>query len=607
MERAVVSLASAKQQHLLDRLLDSRLIEALPLAAYAFDTSGRIRGFNRRARELWGRAPNIGDDVELFWGSFKLHMSGEPLADGETPMAYVLRTGMPLRDKEASVERPDRTRVVCVMHIDPVRDYDGALIGAINFVQDINKPRDAESKLRRKANRFQEILQALPAALYTTDARGRITFYNEAAAALWDQRPELGKSEWCGSWRLYWPDGRPMRHDECPMAVALKEGRPIRGAEAEAERPDGTRVPFVAYPTPLRDETGALTGAVNMLIDIRERRRAEQVGQLLASIIESSDDAILSKTLDGMIITWNRGAERLFGYTAEEVVGKSVTILIPQNRHDEEPKILERIARGERIEYYETIRRRKDGSLIDISLSVSPIKDADGKVIGASKIARDISERRRAREQQDLLLKEMSHRVKNLFAVTSSLVAMSARSARTPEEMATAVRARLGALTRAHELTRPGLTDGGDRAERNTTLHDLLGAIFAPYVDPEFAGDHERVIISGPDVSISGRAVTSLALVLHEFATNAAKYGALSSPEGYICVDCTFSSDNKELVLTWKECGGPAVKRCPEGEGFGSRLARQIINGQFGGHLSHNWRREGLTMYVLIKVENLGN
>jgi len=117
-----------------------------------------------------------------------------------------------------------------------------------------------DAALRDSELRFRELLEALPAAVYTIDAEGRITFFNEAAADLWGCRPTLGKNEWCGSWRLFWPDGRPMRHDECPMAVALKEGRPIHGAEAAAERPDGTRVPFLAYPTPLRDRSGALTG-----------------------------------------------------------------------------------------------------------------------------------------------------------------------------------------------------------------------------------------------------------------------------------------------------------------------------------------------------------
>ena len=125
------------------------------------------------------------------------------------------------------------------------------------------------------------------------------------------------------------------------MAMALKQKRPIRGMEAIAERPDGTRVPFIPYPTPLFDAAGELIGAVNMLVDITDRKRAEEVGQRLVAIVESSDDAILSKNLDGIIASWNRGAERLFGYTADEIVGKSVTILIPAERHDEEPEILD--------------------------------------------------------------------------------------------------------------------------------------------------------------------------------------------------------------------------------------------------------------------------
>jgi PAS domain S-box-containing protein len=242
----------------------------------------------------------------------------------------------------------------------------------------------------------REVLQALPTAVYTTDAAGRITFYNEAAAALWGCHPELGKSEWCGSWRLYWPDGRPLPHDECPMAIALKEKRAIRGAEAVAERPDGRRIPFLAYPTPLWDETGALTGAINTLVDITERKEAERAARQLAAIVESSDDAIASKDLDGNILTWNRGAERLFGYTADEVIGKPITILIPPELHYEETLILEHIRRGERVDHYETVRRRKDGSKVEVSLTVSPIKDGHGRVIGASKIAHDTSERKEA-------------------------------------------------------------------------------------------------------------------------------------------------------------------------------------------------------------------
>src|SRR5580658_10290870 len=131
-------------------------------------------------------------------------------------------------------------------------------------IGEANRPHAA---LRERDRRFRELLDALPAAVYTTDAAGRITYYNESAAELWGHRPTLGSSEWCGSWKLFWPDGTPLRHDECPMALALKEDRAVRGMEAACERPDGTRVPFIPYPTPLHDENGLLVGAVNMLVD----------------------------------------------------------------------------------------------------------------------------------------------------------------------------------------------------------------------------------------------------------------------------------------------------------------------------------------------------
>jgi len=125
--------------------------------------------------------------------------------------------------------------------------------------------------------RFREILEALPAAIYTTDAAGRITFYNEAAATMWGRRPELGDEQWCGSWKLYWPDGTALAHDECPMAVALRTGQPVRGVETLAERPDGTRVPFAPYPTPIFDaSSGELVGAVNMLVDLTHRKQLEE-------------------------------------------------------------------------------------------------------------------------------------------------------------------------------------------------------------------------------------------------------------------------------------------------------------------------------------------
>src|SRR5438045_1143930 len=250
-------------------------------------------------------------------------------------------------------------------------------------------------QLYDRAGGLRAILEALPAAIYTTDAEGRITSFNDEAVRFSGRVPQLGSDSWCVTWKLYWPDGTPLPHDQCPMAIALREGRPVRGVSAIAERPDGTRVHFMPYPTPIKDANGKVIGAVNMLVDITEQKRAEEAQARLAAIVASSVDAIFSTSLNGGIQTWNRGAERLFGYSAAEALGQPVMLIIPEDRRAEEEMVLARVGRGDTVDHFETVRRGKDGRLIEISLTVSPIRDARGSVVGASKIARDISERKR--------------------------------------------------------------------------------------------------------------------------------------------------------------------------------------------------------------------
>lgn len=318
---------------------------------------------------------------------------------------------------------------------------------------------------------------------------------------------------------------------------------------------------------------------------------------MLAAIVESSEDAILSKTLQGVISTWNRGAERLFGYTAEEVVGRSVTILIPPDRLDEEPAILARIHAGERVDHFETVRRRKDGTLLDISLTISPIRNATGEIIGASKIARDIGDRKRALERQKLLLREMQHRIKNLFALTGGLVSLAARSAATPAALAVSIRERLAALSAAHELTLPNL-ESDTVSESATSLRSLLDRLLAPYQD----GAATRLTFTGDDVAIGPRQLTNVALLMHELVTNSAKYGALSSPSGTIAF--TVEPEEDAIHLTWAERGGPRVHRPDGSSGFGTRL-ETMVQESLHATLAKEWNADGLIARLTIPVGSL--
>jgi PAS domain S-box-containing protein len=438
------------------------------------------------------------------------------------------------------------------------------------------------------ATRPSEFLNALPAAIYMTDAAGRITYFNEAAVALWGLRPKLNVDLWCGSWRLFWPDGTPMPHDACPMAIALKERRAVRGGQAIAERPDGSRVPFMAFPTPLHDASGAFVGAVNMLIDMSEHQRAEHVSHRLAAIVESSDDAIISKSLNGVIATWNKGAERLFGYLEQEAIGKPITMLIPEQHRDEEDRILERIRHGERIDHFETVRRRKDGSMVSISLTVSPITDGSGRIVGASKIARDITEQKRREEQINLLAREADHRTKNLLALAQATVHLT--NGETAAELKSSIEGRLRALANAHTLLAQSRWAGADL--RNLALEEL-----SPYRAEDDDGSRAR--IEGPNLMLEQQPAQAIALALHELTTNAVKYGALSIPSGRIALTWRLQSVNR-LFVRWVETGGPPVTP-PLRKGFGTRVMTRICE-QLNGALDFDWRADGLICDIVIDI-----
>ncbi|HUE63550.1 MAG TPA: PAS domain S-box protein [Rhizomicrobium sp.] len=321
-----------------------------------------------------------------------------------------------------------------------------------------------------------------------------------------------------------------------------------------------------------------------------DRQNSDDVAQQLAAIVESSDDAIISKDLDGIIMSWNRGAQRIFGYEVDEAIGKPVTILMPPDRLDEEPGILARIRAGERIDHYETVRRRKDGTFVDISLSVSPVRNAQGKIVGASKIARDITNRKKMEKHRELLMAELSHRVKNTLAIVLSIERLSF-SGQQDNSANRAFRARIQALAHAH----------GRLAEAQwlgVALQHLIEDELAPYRRSETS----NTSLSGPLVILSPRCALNMALAIHELATNAAKHGALSAPRGRVIA--TWERTNDGVLLEWREQGGPAISS-PRRKGFGHLLLEQALQHELGSNVSMDFRPEGLKCTILIPNQEL--
>jgi PAS domain S-box-containing protein len=251
------------------------IVESSDDAIVSKDLDGVIQTWNAAAEHLFGytEAEAVGQAVAM------LIPADRP--DEEPGILARLRRGERIHHYETVRRRKDGSLVDISLTVSPMRDGTGKIIGASKIARNITERKEAQRKLLESERRLQELLAAVPAAIYTTDANGKITYFNEAAVDLAGRTPTLGSDEWCVTWKLYNPDGTPLPHDQCPMAIALREGRQIRNAEAVAERPDGTRVPFIPFPTPLRDASGKIVGAINMLVDISERRQAETQQRLL--------------------------------------------------------------------------------------------------------------------------------------------------------------------------------------------------------------------------------------------------------------------------------------------------------------------------------------
>jgi PAS domain S-box-containing protein len=251
------------------------IVETSDDAIISKNLDGVIQTWNRGAERIFGYAANeiIGKPVTTLMPPERY--------DEEPGILARLRRGERIDHYQTVRRRKDGTLLDVSLTVSPVTDAAGRIVAASKIARDITAQKRAETALRDNEQRLQDLLAAIPAAIYTTDTAGKITYYNEAAVEFAGRRPTIGSDEWCVSWKLYWPDGTPLPHDQCPMALALKEGRPIRGKEAVAERPDGTRIPFIPFPTPIRDSNGKVIGGINMLVDVSERKQAETQQRML--------------------------------------------------------------------------------------------------------------------------------------------------------------------------------------------------------------------------------------------------------------------------------------------------------------------------------------
>jgi PAS domain S-box-containing protein len=373
------------------------------------------------------------------------------------------------------------------------------------------------------------------------------------------------------------------------MALLLR-GEVPASYLAIMERPDGTRLPFVAHPVLLRDDGGKVIGAINTLIE----DTTSDTEMRLSALVESTTDAIVSKDLCGTINSWNPAAERLFGYAAEEAVGMPVTRLIPDDRLVEERVIIDRISGGEAVETYETLRRRKDGSLVPVELSVSPMKNAAGQVFGASKIARDITARKETEHRIRMLMREVNHRVKNQYSVILSMIRETGRRLRDPKDFERQIRERIMALSASHDLL---VTDDW----KGTTIFELVLAQLKPF------NDEGRVSISGPAIKLRPSAVQYLGIALHELAANSVVYGVLAHNEGRIAVEWSVGAaeDGREtLTLAWVEEGGPEPL-AGSGAGFGTVVLERIAPQAMGGTGVFDLGAGGITWTLTVPTDQI--
>lgn len=581
------------------------LLESVPIGITIFDHDLRLRYMNQRHARInqMTLSDKLGKRISDFLP--------EAASIIEPKLQFVLHTGSPLINQEIVGERPSADGHVLhrMASYFPWRNRQGQPKGVFAIIQDSTVDHFSQKLLEAGQQRLLRVLDNLFAFVGVLELDGTLSHANKAPleAAGIDIDDVRGKK----FWQTYW-----FSHD-----IALQEqirGNIDRCRAGEVIRCDiqvmmaDQKLMWIDFMlAPLRDSDGRVTHLIPSAMDISARRANEALLKeseaLAQSIVVSSDEAIITKTLQGIITAWNPAAERLLGYSADEALGKKVTMLFPPDQLDEEEKILAKIANDEQVPTFETVRLHKLGHLVDVAVTISPLRDRQGKVIGACKLARDISMQKRQRElversleEKTSLLFEIHHRVKNNLQIVSSLMKMQARKASANESRSLLeCEGRIRAMSLIHQLLYESDSLAG--IDFSTYLKELL-------VLTEAVADTSQSQIQfsfcGPDemFMLDAQRTIPLGLIVYELVLNAVKHAFIGRPTGLINVKLSaFEAGMITLTVEDDGIGLPEGFRWGGKAGLGSQLVPMFVQ-QLNGELSTRELRTGTSISVKVKL-----
>lgn len=439
----------------------------------------------------------------------------------------------------------------------------------------------------------------LPVAICICDGDGGMVRFNRRATEMWGCTPDLTSdvTRYGTSCHLFQEDGRALRQDELPMIEVLRSGRPMRDRYLVLERPDGTRIAVLANVDPVLDDDGVAVGTINCFQDLSEYRRMEdelrERDQRLSVTYDHVDVGIAEADETGKILRVNEAVCRITGFSREELLGHTMYYRThPDDIARDRLNYRQQVTGG--YDRYAIEKRfvKKDGTVIWISVLSSSVCDEAGNFKYGLRVLQDVTERRLADERQRTLIEELNHRVKNIIGTVQSLAVHTLREGDVPAPVRRSFDARLIALARVHEQ----LT-GSDW--QSADLGVMIEDIFAPY-----RGAMSEIRLAGRPLRIQPQAAVTLALVLHELATNAAKYGAMSVPGGVLDVFWRIEGMGGEavLIVDWTESNGPEVVP-PSQRGFGSRLLELGIAQQLKGAVETHFEPAGFRCRMNIPVD----